>query len=121
MIKGDILQAIFNEVYNYLPDGWEKVVIYLEYGVDSYSMAFYAKVMGKYTKCYDLGTATDEQIAAAFRKIDQLILPAQKKDKWTNMTMIVEANGKMHTDFDYTDLSESAYKYSKAWKAKYLN
>ena len=37
------------------------------------------------------------------------------------MTMIVSETGQMHTDFDYTDLSEGAYRFKKDWKNKYLN
>jgi hypothetical protein len=36
------------------------------------------------------------------------------------MTMIVSSKGEMHTDFDYTDLSQGAYQYKKNWKRRYL-
>lgn len=36
------------------------------------------------------------------------------------MTMIIDGNGNMKTDFDYTDLSRGNYQYKKAWKKKYL-
>ena len=34
--------------------------------------------------------------------------------------MLVDADGNMHTDFDYTDLSSGTYQFKKAWKKKYL-
>ena len=58
-----------------------------------------------------------------FKSIDKEVLKERKKTKsdlWSNMTMIVDNNGNMHTDFDYTDLSEGSYKYCKKWKAQYL-
>ena len=58
----------------------------------------------------------------AFKNIDSFVSKARAKEKepWSNMTMVVESDGSMHTDFDYTDLSEGNYKYKKSWKAKYL-
>ena len=44
----------------------------------------------------------------------------KEKELWSNMTMVIEPSGFMHTDFDYTDLTEGSYVYKKAWKAKYL-
>lgn len=41
-------------------------------------------------------------------------------DNWTSMTMVILPSGKMKSDFDYTDLTEGAYQYTKAWKDKYL-
>ena len=59
----------------------------------------------------------------AFKQIDNMVMKERSKAEgslWTNMTMIIEPDGKMHVDFDYTDLSENAYKYSKQWKKAYL-
>lgn len=43
-----------------------------------------------------------------------------KGELWSNMTMVIDSDGNMHTDFDYTDLSSGTYQYKKAWKKKYL-
>ena len=59
MIKDNVYQSIFDEVYKYLPSEWNKVVIYLEYGESSYSISFYVKELGKYQKCYDLKGVSD--------------------------------------------------------------
>jgi hypothetical protein len=42
------------------------------------------------------------------------------KNKWTVMTMIVDADGNMKTEFDYTDISENAIAYERNWKEKYI-
>lgn len=34
--------------------------------------------------------------------------------------MIVDENGNMQTEFDYTDISENAIAYEHEWKKKYL-
>ena len=61
--------------------------------------------------------------ATHLKKINKEVMRKRNEvsgEKWTNMTMIVERSGKMHVDFDYTDLTEKAYQYSKKWKKKYL-
>lgn len=122
MINEKIYQNIYDEFEGYLPKGWDKLIVYLEYGNDSYSFSFYVKADGKYTKCYDLQEISDEALAKSFSKIDKMVLPERKKERepWSNMTMTVSREGEMHTDFDYTDLSEGTYQYKKNWKKKYL-
>ena len=123
MTNDNVYQSIFDEVCKYLPDDWEKVVIYLEYGESSYSISFYVKETGKYTKCYDLKGVFDEDLYQSFREINKdgtIQRSIINGEKWTNMTMVVERSGKMHVDYDYTDLTEESYQYSKKWKKKYL-
>lgn len=123
MINEKTYQIVFEEVQEFLPTGWDKAIVYLEYGETSYSISFYSQKNGKYTKCFDLPNVAESDLYAAFRRIDKVVSAERKKMRgrlWTNMTMIVESNGQVHTDFDYTDLSESSYKYSKEWKKKYL-
>ena len=123
MINDRIYQSIFDEVSNYLPSDWNKVVVYLEYGESSYSISFYVKQSGNYIKCYDINGISDDDLYQSFKKINNDIVIQRDMvagEKWSNMTMVVERSGKMNVDFDYTDLTERAYQYSKEWKMKYL-
>lgn len=123
MINDRIYQSIFDEVSNYLPSDWNKVVVYLEYGESSYSISFYVKQSGNYIKCYDINGISDDDLYQSFKKINNDIVIQRDMvagEKWSNMTMVVERSGKMNVDFDYTDLTERAYQYSKEWKKKYL-
>ena len=123
MINDYVYQSIFDEVYKYLPDDWDKVVIYLEYGESSYSISFYVKEFGQFIKCYDLNDISDESLYQSFGKINNEVMVQRNLivgEKWSNMTMVVDRSGKMQVDFDYTDLTEKAYQYSKDWKNKYL-
>lgn len=116
-------QMIYDEVSQYLLPDWEKVVIYLEYGEGSYTFSFYQKNKDGYINGYDLPETSEERINASFEKIDKWILKERKKEKgelWTNMTMTINSAGEIHVDYDYTDLSEEAYKHLKMWKHKYL-
>lgn len=122
MMNEKVFQKIYDELDKYLLEGWTKLVAYFEYGVGSYSFSFYEKIGNKYIKCYDLDGVEEDSIDKSFKKIDKILLKERKNDKncWTNMTMVVSSEGNMHSDFDYTDLSEGNYKYKKQWKEKYL-
>lgn len=116
-------QAVFDVVAPLVPKGWIKLVIYLEYGAGSYSFSFYYSDGEKYIKCFDIPGVLDETILTAFGEIDKIVSPERDKLKgelWSNMTMVVNSGGNMHTDFDYTDLSMGTYQYKKDWKKKYL-
>ena len=122
MINEKIYQGIYDELSKYLTSGWKKLVVYLEYGNASYSFSFLVKNKEGYVKCYDLPEVTEKALDASFKKIDGLLSKERDigKAPWTNMTMIVDKNGNMHTDLDYTDLSQGTYQFKKSWKKKYL-
>ena len=56
--------------------------------------------------------------------IDKIVSPQRKdldeKNRWTVMTMIVDSEGNMKSEFDYTDISEIAIQYEREWEKKYL-
>jgi len=44
-----------------------------------------------------------------------------EQEPWTNITFILESNGKFKIDYDYTDLSEASPREQHIiWKYKYL-
>jgi len=122
VISKDFFQKVYSEIEQYLPIGWEKVVIYLEYGEASYSFSFYVKINETYVKCYDLKNVSESQLFKSFEKINKITEPERKNldETWSNSTIVVDCNGKMHADFDYTDLSAGTYQFKKEWRKKYL-
>lgn len=123
MMTSNTFQGIYEQIAPYLPKGFSKIVIYLEYGKASYSFAFYAKVNGEYIKCYDWPGFSESVSWKVFEQIDQLVGKEREKSTdqlWSNMTITIDNNGSFHSDYDYTDLSDCAYAYKKAWKSKYL-
>ena len=123
MMNDRIYQLIFNELAKYLPNSWDRLVVYLEHGEGSYSYSFFVKVGNSYTKCYDLKGINEDDLMTSFSQIEKAVAAERAKCKaelWSNMTMVVEATGKMKTAFDYTDLSSGSYQYKKSWKKAYL-
>lgn len=123
MMNDKIYQLIFDNLEQYLPNTWDRLVVYLEHGAGSYSYSFFVKVGDSYTKCYDLKGINEDDLMTSFAQIEEAVFAERAKSKtelWTNMTMIVETTGKMKTTFDYTDLSSGSYQYKKNWEKAYL-
>ena len=122
MINAKVYQQIYDELSRYMVPEASKLVVYLEYGEASYSFSFFEKINDVYVKCYDLEGVSDDMLADSFSEIDEIVSKERcsGKQPWTNMTMIVDKDGNMHADFDYTDLSGGTYQYKKNWKKKYL-
>lgn len=123
MMNEKIYQLIFDKIAGYLPNAWERLVVYLEHDEASYSYSFFVKVGKSYTKCFDIKGLNEDALMDSFADIEKAVSNERAKSKtelWSNMTMVVDANGKMKTDFDYTDLSSGSYQYKKNWKKTYL-
>lgn len=125
MIMDLSYQEIYNELEQYFPAAWERIVYYAEYGEGVYQMEFFVRdATGKYTKCFDLNGVAMEDLLSSFKKIDRMIKEVRKdlddKDKWSNLTVIIEKTGEFDAQFDYTNLLDSGYEYKEAWKKKYL-
>ena len=73
MINEKIYQEIYDELSKYLVSGWEKLIVYLEYGYASYSFSFYVKTKKGYVKCYDLSSVSEKALDISFKKIDKLV------------------------------------------------
>lgn len=123
MITFDVFQKIYDELMVFVPKNATKVVFYFEYGTESYSFEFFYSDGSNYTKCFDIPNLDYEALMSSFDVVDGIL--SETRDacddkKWTTLTMSVDSEGNMHTDFDYSDLSSGTYEYKKIWKKKYL-
>lgn len=77
-----------------------------------------------YTDCFSQKEISKAQIIKLFMDVDKILASERKtlddKSRWSVMTMIVEADGNMRTDFEYSDISENVISYEQSWKDKYL-
>ena len=120
-----IFQNVFDLLQDYLPEAWKKAVLFAGYTEGSFRMKFHVMNQnGVYVDCYQLKNCARAQLIRLFMDVHKVLEPSRKQTNgqkpWTVFTMIVDANGKMKTYFDYEDISESAIAYEKAWKEKYL-
>lgn len=68
MMNEKVYQTVFNTIAPLLPEDWDKLVVYLEYGEDSYSFSFFYSDGKKYVKCFDIPTISEETLFSAFKK-----------------------------------------------------
>ncbi len=118
------LQIIFDKLQGVLPEKWNEIVLFVGYTVGSYSMKYYLKnSKGEYVDCFQEGPSK-VQLIKLFMEIDKEIANERNKlddmHRWSVLTMIVDNQGNMKTEFDYCDISENFISYENAWKDKYL-
>lgn len=125
MSSEDIYQNMAERLEEVLPDDWENVILYGEYGTASYSMDCYIDCGdGKFTQCFEMESVSEDKVLEAFSDINAMIRKERdaqdEKDRWSNFTMQINKDGEFKVDYDYTDLSESAYVHEAVWKYRYL-
>ena len=124
-MNNDIFQKIYDVFSDLLPVKWLKVIFRADYTEGSYSMKYYvAGDDGRFIDCYSLPGISRPQIIQAFKEINKFLSPERaglsEKDRWSVLTMTINADGSFKTDFDYSDISESAITYMEEWEKKYL-
>ena len=122
------METIYSKVgltlFNVLPNGWEKAILYAQITESSYELFYYAKVNGEFVNNFDLekeGLGVDRQeVRKYFREIYEILLPDYRKKQWYAMTFILSKTGSFSVDYEYTDYSEDTFSYKKIWKEKYI-
>ena len=124
-MNNEIFQKIYDMLADILPVNWAKVIYRADYAEGSYGMKYYAAGDdGKFIDCYSLPNVSRPQSIKAFRDINNFLSPVRanlpEKDRWSVLTMTINADGSFKTDFDYTDISEASIAYMEEWEKKYL-
>lgn len=118
-------QELFEVMQDILPDQWHKIILYVEYGENSYMMRYYADLgNGEYQDCYKITKYSHKDFIKAYMKIDKVLSKVRNKlsenEKWTIMTVSINADGSFKSDFDYMEIDNKTFEYREKWKEKYL-
>lgn len=102
LFNDTLYRTIFDQISNFLPGNWEKVVIWLMYGTGSFEYGFYVQQNGSMIKCFDLPGVDKFEIKGAFINIDVIVNGPRGAldEKWDNMVLTVLPDGKMHAEFN---------------------
>lgn len=125
-MNNKIFQNVFDKIQPLLPEDWNKVILFVGYTEGSYSMKYYTyNSQGKYLDCFSQEGASKAKLIQVFMEINEILSRSRKeldeKNRWSVMTMIVNADGSMKTEFDYDNLSEDFIAYEQKWKDMYIN
>ncbi len=125
-MEDKLFQRIFGVLEPVLPKYWKKLVFFAGYTEESYTMKYYVKDdKDKYTDCFEQNVISRAQLIKIFMDINKMIMVERgkldDKSKWSVMTMIVDADGNMKTEFDYSDISEDSIGYEQNWRKKYIH
>ena len=125
-MEDKLFQRIFDILEPVLPGHWKRLVFFAGYIEGSYTMKYYVKDDNdEYTDCFRQNVIGNAQLIKVFMNIDKIIKVGRDKlddkSKWSVMTMIVDADGNMKTEFDYSDISEDSIGYEQNWRKKYIH
>jgi uncharacterized protein (TIGR01741 family) len=115
-----------------IPENWDKVIMYGEVSEGASEVFFNYYPVGSKESVYshnipDLFNVSEDEyrelLLQLINNLEELqdIFIQNGQEPWTNLTFILESNGKFKIDYDYTDLSEaSPRKQHWIWNYKYL-
>lgn len=124
-MNGKMFQDVFDLLQDFLPQNWTEMVLFAGYTKGSYSMKYYCKIgNAAFIDCFHIGGVSRADLLKLFINMDKILSKERtlldEENRWTVLTMIVDNEGKMRTEFDYNDHSEDMLAYEKEWKKKYL-
>lgn len=120
-----IFQEVFDLLQDFLPQNWTKTILFAGYTKGSYSMKYYCRTgNGIFIDCFSLDGVSRANLLKLFVNIDKILSKERESlddnSRWTVLTMMVDRDGKLKTEFDYDDHSEDMLAYEKEWKKKHL-
>ena len=128
----ELYGRIANALNDVIPEEWDKVYMYAQLVEDVSEVFFYYYPVGsnEFVYCLDI----PELFEISENEYDKLMDKLTKElytlwyefknngqEQWTNLTFILENNGKFKIDYDYTDLSDvDDSEMHLVWEYKYL-
>lgn len=119
------IEDILKPLEEGLPVDWDKVILQVIYGEDSYDIKYYVSSKDiKNVDCFDLGIKLNDlkKIFADVNKAVTKLRKSMEKENglWMTMTLVIDRKGHVKSDFGYEDVNGDIAGYRRAWKKKYL-
>lgn len=120
-----MFQEVFDLLQSLLPENWTKTILFVGYTKGSYNMKYYCRTEnGTFTDCFSLDGVSRANLLDLFVNIDKILskerVSLEDNNRWSVLTMMVDNDGKMKTEFDYNDHSKDMLAFEIEWKKKYL-
>lgn len=121
----DILfQNMYDIISQTLPDSWDKLVIHASFFEDACDIKYYVRQKGKgFQDCFSLDLSKDELLSTLhflYEEITAVRKSLPEKDRWNDITVIIDDEGNLNTKYDYEGSLISDENCQKAWLSKYL-
>ena len=112
------LEDSIGVLFELIPKGWERVVLYSEIDSMHYNVFFYVKYKSSYYQCYSLerlcGT-TEDEVDQFTEKWYEIALKYKKREEWKAYTVSVENSGEFEIEYSYDEDFDL-----DSWKKKFL-
>ena len=118
-------QKILNYVLPTLPDNWTKLRVYAAFMEDTCDLKYFVRNnTNQYFDCFQFVSDYDKllSILASIYKETAIIRDQlSEEERWSIMTLCVNADGSFQANYDYSDNSESSEAQFDKWKKRHLN
>lgn len=117
-------QNVLNIILPSLPEKWTRLVLNASFEDDVCDLKYYVKdSRNQYADCFQIISDQDyllNILAQLHQEISGVRDQLSETDRWTSMTLCVEADGSFNADYDYSEASVEAV-CNDEWKRRYLN
>lgn len=129
----DIYLKIANTLLNIITEEWDRVLVYSEIRTGYERMYFYYYPKNKLKPIYSLDIVDNFEVDEDLVEENEMKLydcfrelwnefENQEQEKWTYLTFILDSEGKMSIDYNYSNVSEiSPVDKQDKWMKKYLD
>ena len=118
----EVYQEIFEAVFPFLPDDWQRLIIREVFASDGNEVKFFVQDSSlQYHDPFSLGLNADAVFSISRTIHDSLIhmRPQQGKERWNSITIDIDNEGFFNTSFGYDDcLFDEAFE--SRWTSQYL-
>jgi uncharacterized protein (TIGR01741 family) len=136
MLETKGMEQLYSEIASALvdiiPEDWENIVLYAEFGDKYRQVFFYYYPNGSNKPIYSLDItdkfninqkqydARETRLYNCFGKLREEF-KKQGQEPWTNLTFILDGTGRMKIDYNYDEVSQLCpVERQKKWEAKYI-
>ncbi len=118
-------QNIFDIVRPSLPENWTRIVFFFAFMPDTCEIMYFVQLNSmEYVDCFHLDQDREElvsKLSRLYKEVQYGMKEITAEKIYSVITVVIDADGNMHADFDYTDITENFDSYYKSWMNQYIN
>ena len=118
-------QNIFDIVRPSLPENWTRIVFFFAFMLDTCEIMYFVQLNSmEYVDCFHLNQDREElvsKLSRLYKEVQYGMKEITAEKIYSVITVVIDADGNMHADFDYTDITENFDSYYNSWMNQYIN
>lgn len=121
-MREEVYQEIFEAVFPFLPDDWQRLIIREVFASEGNEVKFFVQDSSlQFHDPFSLGLNAETVFSISKTIHDSLIQmrPQQGKERWNSITIVIDNEGNFNTSFGYDDCQFDEA-FESRWASQYL-